>query len=182
MVSEGRLAINIRCRSHQRARSDLTDGFKRCSRSSRWIWGARWAKKNDIGRSQKGFSSKIHFVVNSRGKPVQAILSPGQVHDSTVALKLIKKLRTKVVIADKAYDSNAIVSALKRKRIQAVIPCRTSRLKPRPCDGRIYRRRIVVEKSFHKLKRFRALASRYAKTSIAFLSLVQIASVKIWGL
>lgn len=88
----------------------------------------------------------------------------------------------RVVIADKAYDSNAIVTALKRKRIQVVIPCRSSRLQPRSCDGRVYRRRIAVEKSFHKLKRFRALASRYAKTSIAFLSLVQLASVKIWGL
>lgn len=110
------------------------------------------------------------------------ILSPGQTHDSTVALTMIKKLRSKVMIADKAYDSKAIVLALQKKKIRAVIPCRSNRIAPRSCDGRVYRRRIVIEKSFHKLKRFRAIASRYAKTSIAFLSLVQLACVQIWGL
>ncbi|RYF43197.1 MAG: IS5 family transposase [Cytophagaceae bacterium] len=151
----------------------------RASGRIRWVFRP---KKDAIGRSQKGPSSKIHLVVDSKGEPIQAIVSLEQTHDSVVAPELIRRLSTDVVIADKAYDSKAVIAALTEKSIQAVIPCRSNSLRPRKCDGRVYRRRIVIEKSFHKIKRFRALASRYAKTSSAFLALVQLASVKIWRL
>lgn len=133
-----RLAKYFWCRAYQRTRLNFAHGFQGCTYPARYFRWTLWFKKNDIGRSQKGFSSKIHFIVNSRGKPIQIVLIPEQCHDSIVETKLICKLRTKIVIADKSYDSKSIAAALRRKRIRPVIPSRSNSIDFRSCDGKIY--------------------------------------------
>ncbi|RYF31961.1 MAG: IS5 family transposase [Cytophagaceae bacterium] len=153
-----------------------------CSSPSRWIWWAWWTKKNEIGRSLKGFSSKIHTVVDSRGRAIFYSISPGQEPDCIRAPLLIPHALGKTVIADKGYDSTRVARAIESRGMVAMIPCRSTRVFPRKIDYRVYRRRITIERSFHRLKRYRGLATRYCKTAICFLSLVQLASVAIWWL
>jgi len=45
-----------------------------------------------LGGSVGGFSTKIHALVDSLGHPIKFFLSPGQKHESTIALELIKAI------------------------------------------------------------------------------------------
>ena len=45
---------------------------------------------------------------------------------------------------------------------------------------KLYRQRDFVERFFHELERFRAIASRYEKTARNDLALVQLACARIW--
>src|ERR1700712_3738512 len=73
-----------------------------------------------LGRSVGGFSTKIHILVDALGNPVEFILTGGQEADVTQAEPLMRGHKTGAVIADKAYDSNAIVDAAKRQGAEAV--------------------------------------------------------------
>ena len=62
-------------------------------------------KKELIGKSRGGSSTKIHAVVDALGNPLKVVLSAGQVHDITVAPQLICDLEAATVMAEAAYDS-----------------------------------------------------------------------------
>jgi transposase len=47
-------------------------------------------------------------------------------------------------------------------------------------DRRLYRQRYLVEIFFHRLKRFRAIATRYEKTARNYLALVQVSCAWLW--
>jgi hypothetical protein len=55
-----------------------------------------------------GINSKIHAVVDAKGRGIVLLLTPGQLHDVTVAPVLLAQLRHVIVIGDKAYDSYAL--------------------------------------------------------------------------
>ena len=62
-----------------------------------------------MGRSRGGLSTKIHALVDAEGRPIRITLTPGQAHDGTAAEGLLSELRPgAILLADKAYDSNAI--------------------------------------------------------------------------
>ncbi|XVJ52305.1 MAG: transposase [Vampirovibrio sp.] len=62
-------------------------------------------RREHLGRSCGGFSSKIHAVCDALGNPLGFIVSGGQVHDVTQAIALISGLeatpywRTRAMIA-----------------------------------------------------------------------------------
>ena len=67
-----------------------------------------------MGRSRGGLTSKIHALVDAEGRPIDIVLTPGQCHDGKAAPDLLEALeKDAIVLADKAYDSDAI-----RKRIE----------------------------------------------------------------
>ena len=47
-------------------------------------------------------------------------------------------------------------------------------------DRKLYRLRYRVECGFHKLKRCRAVATRYEKTGTNFLAIVHVACITMW--
>jgi transposase len=65
------------------------------------------------------------------------------------------------LIADKAYDADALIDTLNLREINAVIPPKANRRNPRACDFALYCERNFVERFFNKLKHFRAIAARY---------------------
>ena len=70
------------------------------------------------------------------------------------------------LLADKAYDTDAILAIAKSLGIEAVIPPKKNRKEQRYFDREIYRLRCLVENAFLHLKKWRGIATRYAKTQI----------------
>jgi transposase len=80
-----------------------------------------------LGRSRGGFSTKIHIAVDALGNPVKFILTAGQEADVTPAEPLIRGDKADAYILDKAYDSDAVVTAASRQGGEAVIPSKKNR-------------------------------------------------------
>jgi len=84
------------------------------------------------------------------------------------------------LLADKAYDTNEILQAIKAIGAEAVIPPKKNRKEQRYFDKEIYRLRHLVENAFLKLKKWRGIATRYAKNTASFLAAVHIRCFAIW--
>ncbi len=80
----------------------------------------------------------------------------------------------------KAGDTNALLEILKDRKIQPVIPPKRNRKDQRAYDKHLYKIRHLIENAFLKLKQWRAIATRYAKTSASFLAECQIAAIMLW--
>jgi transposase len=134
-----------------------------------------------LGRSRGGFSTKVHALVDQEGRPIHVELTPGQQHDSTVAERIIhENAYGKALIADTAYDSDAIRKKLKSEGMKAVIhPHPNRKQKPR-LDRRRYANRFRVEVFSHDLKRYRAIATRFEKLARNFLALIHLACAMLW--
>lgn len=86
----------------------------------------------------------------------------------------------KVMLGDKGYDADAILSDLEDRGVAAIIPPRRNRKGQRPIDGCLYSLRNLVERCFSKLKHSRRLATRYDKTATSYLGFILIASARLW--
>ena len=84
------------------------------------------------------------------------------------------------LLADKAYDSDAIRADLKRRGIKAVIPPRSNRKIAIRYNKRLYRERNYIERVFGHLKINRAIATRYDQLAETFLSMLFLASTRYW--
>ena len=88
-------------------------------------------------------------------------------------------MRPAVVIADQAFDSQALVEAIAARGAEAVIPSLSSRKEQREYDRERSKDRNLIERFWHKLKQYRRVATRYEKTAQNFLAFVHVASVMI---
>ena len=133
-----------------------------------------------IGKSHGGFTTKLHARCDAHGNLIQVIATGGNRHDSAVAGALIENCSAESLIADKAYDSNEIRDAAKARAISDHIPTRSGKTgSKRPndhFDPDLYRLRHLVENFFCRIKRHRAIATRYDKLIRNFLSLVYVAA------
>jgi transposase len=84
-------------------------------------------------------------------------------------------------VADKGYDSDAIVQQAESAGMQVVIPPRSNRKQPREYDKHIYSLRHLVENAFLRLKEWRGIATRYAKRASSFLAAVQFRCTLLWA-
>ena len=82
-------------------------------------------------------------------------------------------------IADKAYDSDAVVAAVERRGAEAVIPSKKNRKVPREYDRHLYKERKKVEWFINLIKQFRRVTTRYEKTARNFLGFVHVASIVV---
>jgi transposase len=64
--------------------------------------------------------------------------------------------------------------------INPVIPPKKNRKIQRAYDQHLYKLRHLVENAFLHLKRWRGIATRYAKRASSFLALVQIRCFILW--
>jgi transposase len=94
---------------------------------------------------------------------------------------LIEGITAGHLIADKGYDSDAIVDQANGQGMVAVIPPRKNRTTQRPYDEDLYKLRHLVENAFLHLKRWRGIATRYAKHTASFLAAVQIRCIALWA-
>jgi transposase len=120
------------------------------------------------------------MAVDGRGRPLRVILTPGQRGDVTQAPALLVGLRPDRVLADKAYDANALRQIIASMNAEAVIPCNPTRKVPIPYDVEAYKARNLIERCFNKLKHFRRIATRYDRRAANFLSFILIAAALQW--
>lgn len=85
-----------------------------------------------LGRSVGGFSTKIHLLSDSAGVPLDAIVTPGQVHESTQVEAVLEPVairratgrlrgRPRRLAADRAYDAQRIRHWLRSLRGKFIV-------------------------------------------------------------
>jgi len=97
------------------------------------------------------------------------------------------------VLADKGYDSDAVLDTVAAMSAEAVIPPKTNRVVQRAYDKQFYRERHLIECFFNKLKQFRRgqaplpcrfaqdrVFSRFDQTARNYLAFVHFASMMLW--
>ena len=107
------------------------------------------------------------------------MLSPGQTNDLICAEPLLAGSDPAALIGDMAYDADALINILTKRKITPVIPSHPRRATPLPCDFALYCERNLVERFFNKLKHYRAIATRYDKPARTFLAAVQLVAAII---
>lgn len=120
------------------------------------------------------------MLCDALGNPVDFIITGGQVADCTQAIPLLEKHRADYVLADKGYDSNAIIEHIESSGATAVIPPKSNRKTPRAYDKTIYKERNLIERLFSKLKHFRKLATRFEKNLCNYKAVITIACIFLW--
>ena len=83
--------------------------------------------------------TKILALTDAPGNLVRFRLVPGQRFDSVDVPPLIEGLGFDAFIADKAFDSNAIVAELNERGTTAVISQHPRRPRPLPLDRETYK-------------------------------------------
>lgn len=97
-----------------------------------------------------------------------------------MAQALLQGLQPAAVLADKAYDTNALLQLIAQINAKAVIPPKVNRLEQRPWDRDQYKNRNLIERFFCRIKHFRRIATRYDKLARRFESFIHLVAAFCW--
>lgn len=124
-------------------------------------------------------TTKVLALCDALGNLVRFVLLPGHRFDTVGVPPLLDGLAFDALIADTAFDSNAIVAALNERGAKIVIAQHARRTKPLPIDTEMYKWRHLIENFFCKLKEFKRIAMRADKTDTSFSAAIMLAAAVI---
>lgn len=116
-----------------------------------------------LGRSQGGFSTKVHLRAEGGGRPIAAVLTAGERHEQFALDALMDqgavprpgrgrpRLRPRRTAGDRGYSSPPARRRLKQRRIEPVIPTRKDQPRQPDFDKAAYRERNKVERLINRL-------------------------------
>ena len=124
-------------------------------------------------------TTKILALTDALGNLVRFVLLPGHRFDTVGVAPLIDGIAFGGLIADKAFDSNAIIADLNERGAKIVISQHPRRALPLPLDTELYKWRHLIENFFCKLKEFKRIAMRADKTDQSFAAIIHLAAAVI---
>ena len=124
-------------------------------------------------------TTKILALTDALGNLVRFRLMPGNRYDSIGVPPLIEGISFDGLIADKAFDSNAMVAELNERGARIVISQHPGRAQKLKIDAELYKWRHLIENFFCKLKEFKRIAMRACKTDHSFAAMIHLAAAVI---
>ena len=124
-------------------------------------------------------TTKILALTDALGNLVRFVLLPGQRFDTVGVQPLIDGIDFGALIADKAFDSNAIIADLDKRGAKVIISQHPRRAQPIAIDDEMYKWRHLIENFFCKLKEFKRIAMRSDKTDQSFSAAIYLAAAII---
>jgi transposase len=124
-------------------------------------------------------TTKILALTDALGNLVRFELLPGHRFDTVGIEPLLEGIDFGGLIADKAFDSDAIMADLNARGAKIVISQHPRRARPRPLDRELYKWRHLIENFFCKLKEFKRIAMRADKTDQSFSAMIYLAAAVI---
>ena len=109
--------------------------------------------------------------------PVRFFVTSGTTADCTIAAQLIEGFQAEYLLADRGYDTDAIILKAADKGMTPVIPLKKNRKELREYDEYLYKLhklRHLVENAFLLLKRWRGIATRYANVAAVQIRCIAI--------
>jgi transposase len=171
--------------------------------------GAEPVAGEALGRSRGGLTTKIHLASEGKGRPLAAVLSEGQRHDSTQLEPVLDRIRVprrarsgqpkagrprkrpRRLLLDKGYAYRRCRQALRQRGIPHMIPERRDQREQRrkkgsrggrPCrfSREEYRQRAWIERLINRLKQWRRIATRYEKRAQNYQAFVLLGCIMLW--
>ena len=143
--------------------------------------GGSEGRQSGYVQNKRGLNTQIHLAVDANGMPVRVLVTEGTRADCKEAVHLIEGISAETLLADRGYDTNDILAYAVSAGVEPVIPPKKNRKEQRDYDKYLYKLRHLVENCFLTLKRWRGIATRYAKTSDAFIAAVHVRCIAIWA-
>ncbi|WP_229839352.1 IS5 family transposase [Sphingomonas glacialis] len=145
--------------------------------------GGKGGRSRAIGISRGGRNSKLHALTDGQGRPLRFLLTGGNIADCRADDVLLDDLAPRtIVLADNAYDTNAIRELIERQGAVPNIPSKANR-RWKSCFSRsLYKGRNAVERIFCRLKDYRRIATRYDKLATNFLGAIYLVAAITWWL
>ena len=132
-----------------------------------------------MARTKGGSTPKYILPWMANGMPVRVFVTAGTINDCKQADALIDGICAQYLLADRGYDSNKIINKAISQGMCVVIPPKKNRKIQRDYDKYLYKLRHLVENTFLHLKRWREIATRYAKNTDSFVAAVQIRCIAL---